>query len=93
LLKDVPTAIESGLPEYVVTSWNGLSSRAGLPDPVLRKLNKLVVTALQDPGLQEKALKLGIDARGSTPEQMKQRMARDIQKWRVVIEKANISTQ
>jgi tripartite-type tricarboxylate transporter receptor subunit TctC len=90
LLKDVPTAVESGLPEYVVTSWNGLASRAGMPEPILRKLNKLIVTSLEDPTLQEKALKLGMDARGSTPEEMRDRMARDIVRWRGVIEKANL---
>jgi tripartite-type tricarboxylate transporter receptor subunit TctC len=90
LLKDVPTAVEAGLPNYVVTSWNGLASRAGLPDPILRKLNKLIVTSLEDPALQEKALRLGMDARGSTPEAMRDRMAQDIVRWRSVIEKANI---
>jgi tripartite-type tricarboxylate transporter receptor subunit TctC len=93
LLKDVPTAVESGLKDYVVTSWNALSTRAGIPDPVLRKLNGLVVKALQDPALKERAMRLGIDARGSTPEEMRDRMARDIAKWRVVIEKANIAVQ
>ena len=93
LLKDVPTAVESGLADYVVTSWNGISSRAGLPDPVLRKLNKLIVTALEDPALQEKANKLGIEARGSTPEAMRERMARDVIRWRGVIDKANIATE
>jgi tripartite-type tricarboxylate transporter receptor subunit TctC len=93
LLKDVPTAVEAGLPTYVVTSWNGLASRAGLPDPILRKLNGLIVSALADPTLQEKGLKLGIDMRGTTPEQMRDRMARDIVKWRNVIEKANIAPE
>jgi putative tricarboxylic transport membrane protein len=93
LLKDVPTAIESGFPAYVVTSWNGLASRAGLPDPILRKLNGLIVTALADPVLMEKGLRLGIDMRGSTPEQMRDRMAKDIVKWRNVIEKANIAPE
>jgi len=93
LLKEVPTAVESGLPAYVVTSWNGLASRAGLPDPILRKLNKLIVTAAADPGLQERGLRLGIDMRGSTPEEMRDRMARDIVKWRTVIEKANIAPE
>src|SRR6185295_14755160 len=90
LLNDVPTAAESGLPAYVVTSWNGLASRAGLPDPILRKLNSLILKALADPSLQEKSLRLGIDMRGSTPEEMRDRMAQDIVKWRSVIEKANI---
>jgi tripartite-type tricarboxylate transporter receptor subunit TctC len=93
LLKDVPTAIEAGLPDYVVTSWNGLASRAGLPEPILRKLNGLILAALADPTLQEKGLKLGIDMRGSTPEQMRDRMAKDIVKWRNVIEKANIAPE
>jgi tripartite-type tricarboxylate transporter receptor subunit TctC len=93
LLKDVPTAIEGGLPAYVVTSWNGLASRAGTPEPVVRKLNGLIVTALKDPALQEKSLKLGIDMRGSTPDEMRDRMARDIVKWRAVIEKANIAPE
>src|SRR5262249_42677492 len=70
LLNGVPTAVESGLPDYVVTSWNGLSTRAATPDPIVRKLNKLVVTALEDPVLQEKAQRLGIEAHGSTPEAM-----------------------
>jgi tripartite-type tricarboxylate transporter receptor subunit TctC len=93
LLKDVPTAVESGLPTYVVTSWNGLASRAGLPDPILRKLNGVIVAALADPVLMEKGLRLGIDMRGSTPEQMRDRMAKDIVKWRSVIEKANIAPE
>jgi tripartite-type tricarboxylate transporter receptor subunit TctC len=93
LLKDVPTAVESGLPAYVVTSWNGLSSRAGLPEPILRKLNGLIVKALADPTIQEKGLRLGIDMRGSTPKEMHDRMASDIVKWRGVIEKADIVRQ
>jgi tripartite-type tricarboxylate transporter receptor subunit TctC len=64
-----------------------------LPKPILGKLNKLIVTALADPGVREKALKLGIDAHGSTPQEMHDRMARDIVKWRTVIEKAHIATR
>ena len=62
------------------------------PDNV-EKLNKLIVTALEDPALQERAQKLGIEARGSTPEAMRERMARDVARWRGVIEKANIVTE
>ena len=93
LLKDVPTAVESGLPDYVVTSWNGLASRAGMPEPILRKLNNLIVTALKDPSLQEKALKLGMDARGSTPEQLAALLASEVQRWSAVIQRAGIPKQ
>jgi tripartite-type tricarboxylate transporter receptor subunit TctC len=93
LLKEVPTAKESGFPDYVVTSWNGLATAAGLPDDVLKILNQHINLALAEPDLQEKAVKLGMDARGSTPEEMRERMARDIVRWRDVIEKAGIPKQ
>jgi tripartite-type tricarboxylate transporter receptor subunit TctC len=93
LLPNVPTAKESGLPQYVVTSWNGLASAAGLPADVLSVLNREINAALADPALQAAALKLGIDASGSTPDEMRDRMAADIKKWAAVIEKAGIEKQ
>jgi len=93
LLHNVPTARESGFPEYVVTSWNGLASAAGLPTDVLAALNGHINAALSDPALRATATKLGMDARGSTPGQMRDRMAADIKKWAAVIEKGGIEKQ
>jgi tripartite-type tricarboxylate transporter receptor subunit TctC len=93
LLPDVPTAKESGFPDYVVTSWNGLATSAGLPADVLAVLNRLINAGLSDPGLRDKAMKLGMDARGSTPGEMRARMVADIDKWAAVIEKAGIEKQ
>src|SRR5262245_5552597 len=93
LLPNVPTAKESGLPQYIVTSWNGLASAAGLPADVLAVLNREINAALADPALQAAAGKLGIDASGSTPDEMRDRMAADIKKWAAVIEKAGIEKQ
>jgi tripartite-type tricarboxylate transporter receptor subunit TctC len=93
LLQDVPTAKESGFPEYIVTSWNGLATAAGLPSDVLAILNGHINAALSDPGLLAAASKLGMDARGSTPDEMRNRMAADIQKWAAVIEKAGVEKQ
>jgi tripartite-type tricarboxylate transporter receptor subunit TctC len=93
LLPDVPTAKESGFPQYIVTSWNGLASAAGLSADVLAVLNGHINAALSDPALQETAAKLGIDARGSTPDEMRDRMTADIPKWAAVIEKAGIEKQ
>jgi tripartite-type tricarboxylate transporter receptor subunit TctC len=93
LLKDVPTAKESGFPQYVVTSWNGIAARAGVPADVVQILNSAINRALAAPDLQEKARRLGITARGSTPQQMHDRFAADIAKWREVIDKAGIPKQ
>jgi len=93
LLKDIPTAKESGFPQYVVTSWNGVAGPAGLPAEVVQTLNTAINNALAAPDLQEKARRLGMDARASTPQQMHDRMAADIAKWREVIDKAGIPKQ
>ena len=93
LLGDVPTAKESGFPSYIVTSWNGLAGPAGLPSDVLNFLNAEINRALAAPDLAQKATTLGIDARGSTPEEMHDRLAQDAQKWRQVIAQAGIPKQ
>jgi tripartite-type tricarboxylate transporter receptor subunit TctC len=90
LLKDVPTAKESGFPGYVVTSWNGLVASAKVPADIINILSAAVNRALSDPDLKAKGLNLGIDASGSTPQQMHDRLAADVIKWRDVIEKAHI---
>jgi tripartite-type tricarboxylate transporter receptor subunit TctC len=90
---NVPTVMESGMPNYVVTSWNAVSAPAGTPDAIVQFLSKEIREALKSPDIQEKALQFGLDARGTTPEEMQARMRADIEKWAAVIEKAGIEKQ
>lgn len=93
LLKDVPTVVESGYPTYVVTSYNGAVVRAGTPPEIINYLNTEITRALAAPDVQERYRGLGIHAEPSTPQQMHERLARDIAKWREVIDKAGIPKQ
>jgi len=90
LLKDVPTARESGFPDYIVVGWNGLAAPAKVPPEIINILHDGVIKALADPGIKAKALNLGIDSTGSTPQQMHDRLVADTARWRAVIEKAGI---
>jgi tripartite-type tricarboxylate transporter receptor subunit TctC len=92
-LPGVPTVKESGLSDYEVTSWNGLSGPAGLSADVVRLLNREVNESLQQPDVQAKTRQFGILARGSTPEEMQARLKADIGKWAAVIEKAGVTKQ
>ncbi len=92
-LPAVPTVRESGLPGYVVESWNALSGPAGMPDDIVRLLNRAVNEVLQMPEVQEKAKLFGMEARGTTPEEMQSRLKADIEKWAAVIEKAGLERQ
>ncbi len=87
---DVPTVAESGLPGYDVTSWNGLAAPAGVAPPIVALLNRAVNQALRAPDVQATSRQFGLDAHGSTPEELRERIARDIDKWAQVIAQAGI---
>ena len=92
-LPDIPTVREAGVPDFDVTSWNALYAPAGTPAAVIDKLNQALNEVLTDPDLKERALVLGIDAKGSTPAEIDARMRSDIEKWATVIASAGIAKQ
>lgn len=89
-LPDVPTVAESGLPDYEVTSWNGLAAPAGTPDDIVTQLNASVNEALTLPDVQASTTKFGMEARGSTVQELRNRIKADVAKWAKVIEAAGI---
>jgi tripartite-type tricarboxylate transporter receptor subunit TctC len=89
-LPDVPTVQESGINDFEVVSWNGISVPAATPKAVVQVLTRAINEVLPSPDVQEKSRKLGMEMRGSTPEAMTERMKSDIAKWAAVIEKAGI---
>jgi len=90
-LPNVPTVIESGLPGYEVTSWNGLAVRSGVPADIVTQLNRAVGEALKSPEVQKFSNEAGMDARGMSPDDLQQRIKSDVAKWSNVIEKAGIT--
>ncbi len=89
-LPDAPTAKEAGVANFEVTSWNAIFAPAGTPADIVAALNKALNEVLADPEVRKKALELGIDARGSTPQEIQDRLRDDIVKWKQVIDKAGI---
>jgi tripartite-type tricarboxylate transporter receptor subunit TctC len=92
-LKDVPTVGESGLPNFDVTSWNGIAAPAGVPVPIVSKLSAAVNEALQLPDVQATGQRLGMVMHGSSPDELKSRLKADIAKWSNLIETAHIPKQ
>jgi tripartite-type tricarboxylate transporter receptor subunit TctC len=88
-LPGAPT-VASTVPGFEATSWNAVFVRAGTPADVVATLNKAMNEVLADPEVKKKALELGIDARGSTAQEIQARLEADIVKWGKVIEQAGI---
>jgi tripartite-type tricarboxylate transporter receptor subunit TctC len=90
---DVPTVAEAGAAGYEVTSWNGLFAPAGTPPEIISLLNKTIREIVATPEVKQRYADLGIEAKASTPEELKARLAGDINKWAAVIERAGIPKQ
>jgi tripartite-type tricarboxylate transporter receptor subunit TctC len=90
-LPNVPTVAESGLPDYEVTSWNGLAVRKGTPPEIVTTLNAAVEEALKSPTVQKFSREAGMDARGMAPDALHQRIVSDVAKWQRVIKQAGIA--
>jgi tripartite-type tricarboxylate transporter receptor subunit TctC len=92
-LPDVPTLTESGVAGFEASSWNGMSVPAKTPKDIVDRLAREVAKAMASPDVQKELQAVGMVAKASTPEQMTQRMAGDMAKWKGVIDKANIPKQ
>jgi tripartite-type tricarboxylate transporter receptor subunit TctC len=92
-LPGVPTVAESGVAGFDVASWNALAAPARTPPEVIAFLNREVLKALADPQVGKQLASLSVDARGSTPEQLKALLASEIKRWSEVIQRANVPRQ
>lgn len=93
VLKDVPTAAQSGLAGFNASSWNALAAPAKTPKDIVARLNREVKAALDAPDVKKRLLELNIDPTYSTPEQLATLLAAEIRRWSEVIAKAKIPTQ
>jgi tripartite-type tricarboxylate transporter receptor subunit TctC len=92
-LPDVPTFVESGVPDFVVNSWVGLLAPAGTPEPIIRKLNTELNAALNDAEVREKLRVMGIEATPGTPDQYRAEMKADLERYGAVVKAAGISVE
>jgi tripartite-type tricarboxylate transporter receptor subunit TctC len=90
----IPTIAEAGLPGYVLEPWHGILAPAGTPKPVIAKINRDVVTALNAPEVRSRLLGLGIDnIIGSSPEELARFIRAEIQKYGKLVKAAGIKQQ
>jgi len=87
-LPELPTLDEAGVPGYEVTAWTGVIAPAGLPRPVLDRLNAAVNAAISEPQAKQRLEQLGSEGGGGTPEDYAALIRRDSAKWAEVIRRS-----
>ncbi len=91
VLPDVPTAIESGLPDFQVGIWHGIYTPKGTPADVNDRLSKSLQGALKDPNIVARFAELGTvpsSEADATPAALKAKLESEITRWKPVIEAA-----
>jgi tripartite-type tricarboxylate transporter receptor subunit TctC len=93
LLPDVPTVTEGGVAGYEVTSWNGFVVPARTPEGIVMRLNAEVAKVLAQPDMAKRFAELGLVTKPSSPQEMQATYDADVERWRGVIERANLKIE
>ena len=86
---DLPT-IGEAVPGYLAPTWTGVIAPAGVPRPIVDKLNAAINQAIKSDAFKEKFAKIGDEPGGGTPEDFAATIKADSAKWGDVIKRAGI---
>jgi len=90
VLPDTPTVAET-VPGYELTGWQGFWAPAGTSPEIVQRLNEAIVKVIHAPQMQERILQLGYEPLGTTPQEMADRIHRELQQWAGIIKESNLS--
>ena len=93
VMPDVPTVMESGLPDFAVVYWLGIFAPAKTPPAVVDRLYAAFKASLDTPATRSTLAAGGNVAQGLPPAELAKVLDSDIARWKTVIERAKIDLQ
>jgi len=93
LLPDVPTMAEAGVPGFDWFTWAAIMVPVGTPKPIVDRLHAETVKAVNDPGVREKLIAIGLEPIGSLPEQVTQWTDAGLKRMGEVVKRAGITME
>ena len=89
-LPDVPTMLESGVPDMVAVSWTGLVAPPKTPPAIIARLNQEVNAALKSEDMIAALRKLGSSPLGGTPQDFRNLLVEESPKWLAVVKSSGM---
>lgn len=89
-LPDVPTLDESGLTGLDVSQWWGVFLPAGSPRTVITRLYTEIVEIIKLPAIAARMADLGAEPVGSTPDELRELLRKEIAKYRKIVKETNV---
>lgn len=93
LLPNLPSMQEAGVPEFDITSWNGVFAPARTPPDVVARLNKELSAIATDPAMVKRFAEIGFDAFPQTPDELGAFVKAQLANWSRMIREAGIEPQ
>jgi len=91
LLEGVPTADESGLPGFHITTWSGLLAPAGVPEEARARLEAALTKTMADPKLRQQLSSLGLQPQSLGSAEFGEFLVKDVAQWRQLIKDAGVT--
>jgi tripartite-type tricarboxylate transporter receptor subunit TctC len=89
-LPDVPTMIESGYPNYLLTFWTGVVAPAATPADIVGKVNAAINEGLRSPGMKQSLAKFNVEPNIGSPQEFSEFLGSEARKWSDIIKATNI---
>jgi tripartite-type tricarboxylate transporter receptor subunit TctC len=91
LAPELPTMVESGFDQFVMTSITGIVAPPGTPLMIRQRLNEAVASALASAEVEQAFSRLGVQARPVSPDEFASYLAWEQQHWGRIIETTRVS--
>jgi tripartite-type tricarboxylate transporter receptor subunit TctC len=92
LMPDLPTIGET-VPGFEVIHWYGIWGPKGMPKPIVSRWNQEVAKVLRTDEAKNRSRAEGMDPAGGPPEEFRETIRRDVEKWRKVVREAKIKRE
>ena len=84
-LPEVPTFVESGFKDFVVSVWWGVMGPAGMPKEIVNQLNREIVAGLASPEMKDRLQTMSAQPIGGTPEHFAAFFAAETKRWAPIV--------
>ncbi len=92
-IPDVLTSAESGMPDYIVRSWNSIAFPANTPRPYVEAMNRAIRRALGTPEIRQRIIDTGGVPEASSPEELAAMIPRELEAWGRMAQLAGVEKQ
>ena len=85
---ELPTVAEAGVPGYAAPTWSGVIAPAGVPRPIIERLNAAINRAIASQIFRDRFASIGDEPAGGSPEDFAEVIRSDSATWGDVIRRA-----